>query len=189
MMRTLKTLSLLLLSLAVLVTSVIAYRLAHPDHKSFDTSHEYPDAIATKLDIVTMDKTGNPKSRLQSMRSTHFSLQAITNFIEPRITLFPRTQKQPWHFSAKRGQARHNHQAIELWNNVVIHEPAGNNNAAMTLNTHDLVFYPDKHLSETSWPVTLLRPGVVTHAIGMKAYTKQQRMVLLSDVKTDYTPD
>lgn len=176
-----------ILALAVILSSYTLYHYVLQLKTTYQPPHQYPDAYATHITAIQMNNKGHVHSRLISVKLVHYPTSNITNFWQPEITLY-QGQKQPWIFRADYGQTRHGQRDLELWQHVVIQESKGEHNPPLSLQTHDIDYYPKQHFAETAWPVVLTKPGVIIHAVGMKAYTKRGITQLLSHVRGLYVP-
>ncbi|MCY1250003.1 Lipopolysaccharide export system protein LptC [compost metagenome] len=54
---------------------------------------------------------------------------------------------------------------------------------SLLLTTTRMTVFPDEDLAQTEQPVRIQEPNGVTTATGMKAYLKDSRMLLLSNVR------
>lgn len=146
-----------------------------------------PDYTMDNFTATAMGAAGNPENRLQATHMAHYPTDGSTQFTKPHITVF-RTDHAPWHIHAERGWMGADRKLVLLRGDVLIENPAAPKARVARLTTRNLRVLIDEEYAETDQPVTLRTQSSVTHAIGMRAYLKEGRLQLLSQVRGTYAP-
>jgi lipopolysaccharide export system protein LptC len=133
-----------------------------------------------------MSAEGRPKQRLQAMDMVHFADDDTAELSRPRITIY-RPGSPPWRVFAARGHVGPGGKLVTLDKGVRAHrnDPA---QGWVEMLTRDMRLRPDDHYAETDSPVTIVQPETVVRAVGMQAYMKTERLILLSEVHGRYDP-
>jgi lipopolysaccharide export system protein LptC len=148
--------------------------------------HE-PDSFMEGLTRTTMDANGRLKERLFADRMEHFPDDDSTELVRPRLELY-NPEGIPWHVTAEHGWVEaHGDKAllkghVRVWRK----DPAGR--PEVEVFTNQLQVYREGEYAETKAPTTIKSPTSVSHGIGMRYYLKEERLILLSKVKTHYEP-
>jgi LPS export ABC transporter protein LptC len=143
------------------------------------------DSLMTNVRVMrTNSDDGKLQNELFAAQMIHFP-NNITTFTQPHVIFYHNTD-QPWHLTAQNGQAQEGVTLIKLWNNVILHQPAGTQNQPITITTSEVIVHPKQHTAETNQPVVAIEPGVHVSAIGMHADFKTQIVDLLSQVQVTY---
>ncbi len=114
----------------------------------------------------------------------HFSEEDVTFLGEPRVVSHL-DEGAPWHTRAERGEVRENNDVIELSGKVEIRK-ADN---SLNMRTERLILDRGRELAETDMAVTITGEQGRTDAVGMRAWLKQEKVELLSKVKSVYEPN
>ena len=131
-----------------------------------------------------MDADGRPEQRLRAVDMVHFADDDTADLSRPRITLYS-PDTSPWHIVAGRGHVGPGGKEVTLDKGV----RASRHDSAegwVEMVTRDMRVRPDDHYAETDSPVTIIDPKSVVHAVGMQAYMKTERLILLSEVQGRY---
>lgn len=113
----------------------------------------------------------------------YYEIPDTAYMAEPRIKIFG-DDGLPWHTDSRFGSIIEDGARIELWQDVVIHKASED----LSVKTQRLVIFPDQNMAETDSPVTLLSVSSRTDAVGMRAWLEQEKIELLSEVKTIHDP-
>lgn len=157
----------------------------------FSLSENPIDEYMEGMQAIRFDINGVPKETLSAQKWYHRRHIAITEMIEPQLSLKSKDGSR-WEIQAKTGQAFQvaAHHAIDkviLSNDVSIKRiHQGNDTALWQLLTDSLTFYPKTEISETSSKITILGKQSIIEAIGLKAHLGKGQMELLSEVKSKY---
>lgn len=145
----------------------------------------YPDAYMRDVAATRFDATGHIESLIFTPELIHYSDNDTTDFINPKMQFYPR-KGQPWDITAEMGRTTHEADIVYLWNNVYLHEPPGTDNQDALLITSFLKVIPQKSYADTSQAVTGIQPGTLISAMGMQAYFKDSRVILLNQARGHY---
>ena len=173
-----------LLIVAVGFTGWLAFHHTHYNHAANKTDNN-PDSIAENVTIINMDLEGNPASHFSATKMVHYPHKNTTLASQPNLVVFIKNE-QPWHISAKQGEAVDGNTMIRLWDNVKFVQPASQDNPESTVLTEKFTFWPQKKIGETDKPITLLQAGTKVTAIGLIANTTTGQVDLLKDVRGSY---
>jgi lipopolysaccharide export system protein LptC len=148
-------------------------------------AHE-PDSFMEGLTRTTMDKNGRLKERLLADRMEHFPNDSA-KLVRPHLELY-NPKGIPWRVTADRGWVKANGKEALLKGQVRIwrEDPAGR--PEIEVFTSVLRVFREGEYADTKAPTTIKSPTSVSHGIGMRYYLKEERLILLSKVKTHYEP-
>ena len=108
----------------------------------------------------------------------------ITLLTNPEITLY-RDNKLPWCFTSKRGEVNPDGTQVILIDSVrIARTDEKNRNTIITSN--QISVFPQQQYAQTDQEVRIEGAGVVSTGNGMKAYLKESRVHLLSNVRGQY---
>lgn len=144
-----------------------------------------PDSYMTNISVLhTASDSGELQNELHAALLTHYS-NKTTVFTRPHF-IFYHPPAQPWNLTAKQGKAFDDVNLVQLWDQVVLAEAAGNQTQPITINTSQVTVHPKQHFAQTDQLVTAIEPGVYVTAIGMHVDFKTQVVDLLSHVHVQY---
>lgn len=131
------------------------------------------------------DGDGNLAYRVDAEQITYYQFKRRDRAVlaEPRMVFYQDDQPK-WRTESRRGVAYNRGERIVLQEKVEIDElpTAG----GIKLETSSLTFFPDKEFAKTD-KVVIIRSGLnSTTGKGMRAYLKENRVEILSDVKSSY---
>lgn len=110
----------------------------------------------------------------------------FTHITQPAMTLY-NPQRPPWNLTADSGKISNNATIIKLSDNVRLwHSDELNQTSELT--TSYMVLEPKRQYAHTDKPVTIRSVNEITQATGMKAFLKEERIQLLSNVRGIYEP-
>lgn len=141
-----------------------------------------PDAFIEDVVATDMDKNGKPHSKLIAPRIVHYASHNTSVMTEPHF-IFYSENEQPWHTTSEHGKAINGNEQLELWDNVKIHQPAGRANRESTMTTEAIRYYVNQSYAHTEKPVQIHSPGTTVQAVGMKAWFKEKKVLLLSKTR------
>ena len=123
--------------------------------------------------------------RVNAERITYFQFarRDRADLTEPRIIFYQGDQPK-WHTESRKGVAHNNGERVVLRGEVVINElpkPDG-----IRLETPAITIMPRKEFAETDKLVTITAGANRTEGVGMRAFLKQDRVEILSEVKSTY---
>ena len=111
--------------------------------------------------------------------------QAEKNYakaLNPVMTIYS-NDNPPWHIRSEHGHSDDNGDKITFTGNVVVWQIDAQH-ARTELSTEKLVVIPGREYAQTEKAVRLTAADGITTAVGMKAYFKQDRLLLLSEVQS-----
>ncbi|WP_323845096.1 LPS export ABC transporter periplasmic protein LptC [Microbulbifer magnicolonia] len=112
-----------------------------------------------------------------------FERRDRADLTEPRI-LFYQEHEPKWRTESRRGVAHNNGERVVLHGDVLITElpkPGG-----IKLNTQSITIKPREEFAETDKVVTITAGPNSTTGRGLRAFLKEDRVEILSDVKSSY---
>lgn len=179
-------LHILLLSIAGLGLLAVGYWNISPD------SFNKPAAIGEQnqdIDYFVVGATsrefkedGRQKYFMTATRLEHVQTTDITHVSVPHLKLYRSDESQPWLVDALKGEVSPGGKEVELIEQVKIDHLDAKQRRTQ-LQTSRLTVIPDKDYAETAQPVRIDAANGVTTATGMRAYLKEGRMQLLSNVR------
>lgn len=156
------------------VTPVAAYKQRHD-----------PDYIMENFTSTVLDEHGALKYRLRAERLAHFPDNDSTEIEQPVILIY-RDDQQVWNIASERGIAREGGKEVLLAGAVDIRRLESSREGPLQVYTRDLTIVPDRDIGETDQPVTITNDQGKTRAVGMRIHIKEERLELLSRVKSIY---
>ncbi|WP_444930006.1 LPS export ABC transporter periplasmic protein LptC [Microbulbifer sp. SSSA002] len=143
------------------------------------------DLIIKGAETRHFDQTGNLAYRVDAEEITYFQFKRRdrANLKEPRM-LFYTDDTAKWATRSKRGTAFNRGKRIVLNGDVQIDElptPDG-----VKLETSRITIFPNREFAETDKVVIISSGPNRTEGKGLRAYLKENRMEILSDVKSSY---
>jgi lipopolysaccharide export system protein LptC len=129
-----------------------------------------------------------PDGRLQyemtSDKVEHLKASEVTLLTNPDLNMFRGTEF-PWHVQSEHGEVNPDGTQVELIDSVRITRFDEKNRRTLITTTRMTVF-PQQQYAQTDQPVSIDGAGGVSTGIGMKAYLKESRIHLLSNVRGQY---
>lgn len=173
----------LALATALAGTTWLAYRGDDRPAATAELPPHTPDYTISGFTASTMDTSGRLRRRMQAEHLAHYPDDGVTELTAPRLVFF-RGKAPPWRVDAGSGRVTAEGDRVDLAGGVRMVRPEGD--GEVTLVTEALEVRPDAEYAQTDRPVTLTAPGAEVHGVGMEAYLKEQRLVLLNDVEGRY---
>ena len=118
---------------------------------------------------------------MTAVKLEHQKATDITFVTTPDLLLF-RGNVQPWHIQSARAEVGPKGKEVELIDDVRVARTDAKGQPSI-LTTTRLTVFPDKNYAQTEQAVKIDAANGVTTAVGMKAYLKDSRMHLLSNVR------
>lgn len=153
-----------------------------------ETPAAYPQSYLTDVETIQFNADGEMDYSVQAARVSYYqfnphrkTIRDYTLIDTPNITMFD-ADNPPWQVSAEHGRTSDEGTMIKLWGNVKIWRTDQKGNTS-ELSTSQLVIKPKAQYAETDKPVMINTANGKAQAIGMKAFLKQQRIQLLSNVR------
>lgn len=153
------------------------------------TPKDFPIAYASDTNTRQFDENGQVKYQLQAQHIDYFQpnnnptaeyalLQA------PHITLH-NDQGPPWHIRSRHGRIENSGDTLTFTEQVQVWQ-LNELQQRTELTTEKLVVMLEREYAETDKAVKISAPEGVTHAVGMKVFFDQERLQLLSKVRSTY---
>ncbi|MDU3292091.1 MAG: LPS export ABC transporter periplasmic protein LptC, partial [Pseudomonas aeruginosa] len=124
---------------------------------------------------------GSLDYEMTAVKLEHQKATDITFVTTPDLLLF-RGNVQPWHIQSARAEVGPKGKEVELIDDVRVARTDAKGQPSI-LTTTRLTVFPDKNYAQTEQAVKIDAANGVTTAVGMKAYLKDSRMHLLSNVR------
>ena len=177
--------------LLLFVTGLTGWLLNKIDSDDIQTvaglSHD-PDYYMENFSQVSMDEFGNVERRLRASRMVHFPDDDSTELTDPKLEIHSAEKALPWHVKAERGWVSASNEVILLYGEVEIWRYQTNGERELEVPTEDLRILPDERYAETDNPATIKSHESVTHAVGMRADFRANRLELLRQVRSQHVP-
>ena len=177
----------LALLFGVLVTGWMLTTLRETEQVVEQTAAHTPDFFMERFTTTTMGADGLPHRRLAADYMAHFADTESSEFTQPTITLFP-TSGPPWEVRSERGWSSANDDVMLLLGKVHIWRDDSDGVRLIEIHTSDLRVLPSTGYGETDQPVEIRRGRTISHGLGMRAYLEDDRLELLSRVRTIHEP-
>ena len=127
---------------------------------------------------------GKLQYEMTSDKIEHVLSSEVTLMTKPDLQMY-RGTAFPWHVQSERGEVNPDGTEVELIDAVRIARTDEKNRTTIITSTRMTVF-PQKEYAQTERDVRIDGAGGVTTGKGMKAYLKDGRMDLLSNVRGQY---
>ena len=178
--------NLLLITLLLLLV-VVTNWLGEQGVKTVDTRAVQPKPeqqtyYLSGFSVSSMDKKGQLQHKLTAEHLKHFGGSGKTTLEQPHMTLFEE-QKVGWQLSADHGLILEHEDEVSLQGNVHITQAVAE---PLHINTSALRIQPRQGYAETDQAVTMTQAQHKIDAVGMEIYQKEQRLLLLSQVRGHY---
>jgi lipopolysaccharide export system protein LptC len=146
-----------------------------------------PDAYMEDIVALTLDKEGKPKMKLITPKMVHYPENDTSLITSPQLTVYQKSP-DPWFITANHAKAMQGVDLVHFWENVIIHQPAGEDHPATYIKTSSLTVYPNKKLAQTVDLITLNQPNLRVFSKGMQANMDTGNIKLLSETRGEYVP-
>ena len=128
-------------------------------------------------------------ARLYSLSGPHLRELAHnrgTEVSNPQIETFRDTNQRDWKITARQGWLSPDHSLLILKGQVVGQRSPTARQSAVTLNTEQLLYRPDRHLVTSPVEVELSSATGWLKGSGLLAYLDSRKVRLLHDVRAQY---
>lgn len=149
-----------------------------------------PDYYMVNFERTTMGVDGAPHNVLRADYMQHFPDDDSTELENPSMEVY-NADGPPWYIKAERGWVGADQEVVLLFGPVRVWRNNSLGDRELEVITTDLRILPDSQYAETDQPTTIISRTSVTHAIGMRADLGDQKLELLSEVRSryEYRPD
>ncbi|MFC6336233.1 LPS export ABC transporter periplasmic protein LptC [Pseudomonas sp. CCM 7891] len=142
------------------------------------------DYYATNAYSVQFLPDGKVQYEMTADKVEHLKVSEVTLLTKPDLNLYRGTEF-PWHVTSERGEVNPDGTEVELIDSVrVARTDAKNRNTLITSSR--MTVFPQKQYAQTEQDVRIDGAGGVSTGKGMKAYLKESRIHLLSNVRGQY---
>ncbi|WP_085656209.1 LPS export ABC transporter periplasmic protein LptC [Pseudomonas sp. B11(2017)] len=142
------------------------------------------DWYATNTHTLQYLEDGKVQYEMTSQKAEHVKATDVTLVTKPDLNMFRGTE-YPWHVTSERGEVNPGGTEVELIDSVRIKRTDEKNRDTLITTTRMTVF-PQQQYAQTEQPVRIDGAGGVSTGKGMKAYLKDSRIHLLSNVRGQY---
>ncbi|OYQ19974.1 LPS export ABC transporter periplasmic protein LptC [Pseudomonas mandelii] len=142
------------------------------------------DYYALNAHSVQYLPDGKLQYEMTSDKVEHLKASEVTLLTNPDLNMFRGTQF-PWHVQSEHGEVNPDGTQVELIDSVRITRFDEKNRKTLITTTRMTVF-PQQQYAQTEQDVRIDGAGGVSTGKGMKAYLKESRIHLLSNVRGQY---
>ncbi|MNZ47805.1 lipopolysaccharide exporter periplasmic protein [compost metagenome] len=142
------------------------------------------DYYAINAHSVQFLPDGKMQYEMTADKVEHLKVSEVTLLTKPDLQLY-RGTTYPWHVQSEKGEVNPDGSEVELIDSVRVAR-TDEKNRTMIITTSRMTVFPQKQYAQTAQAVKIDGAGGVTTGNGMKAYLKDGRMDLLSNVRGQY---
>jgi len=142
------------------------------------------DWYATNTHTLQYLPDGKVQYEMTADKVDHVKATDITLVTTPDLNMFRGTEF-PWHVQSKRAEVNSGGTEVELIDSVRVARTDEKNRTTIITSTRMTVF-PQQQYAQTEQPVRIDGAGGVSTGTGMKAYLKESRIHLQSNVRGQY---
>jgi lipopolysaccharide export system protein LptC len=142
------------------------------------------DWYATNTHTLQYLPDGKVQYEMTADKVDHVKTSEITLVTNPDLNIF-RGTPFPWHVQSKRAEVNPDGTEVELIDSVRIARTDEKKRTTIITSSRMTVF-PQREYAQTEQPVRIDGAGGVSTGTGMKAYLKESRIHLLSNVRGQY---
>ncbi|MDD2049031.1 LPS export ABC transporter periplasmic protein LptC [Pseudomonas putida] len=142
------------------------------------------DYYATNAHSVQFLPDGKMQYEMTADKVEHLKVSEVTLLTKPDLQMY-RGTTYPWHVQSEKGEVNPDGSEVELIDSVRVAR-TDEKNRTMIITTSRMTVFPQKQYAQTAQAVKIDGAGGVTTGNGMKAYLKDGRMDLLSNVRGQY---
>jgi lipopolysaccharide export system protein LptC len=143
-----------------------------------------PDTLIRGLTVQQFNTRGEVSHYLQTPLMQHIPREN-THLLETPDIMIAQPGKPAWEIHARKATALHGGQQITFQNEVVIHQTNDQHQQETTINTSELVYFPQKQMATTQKDITLLQGNNTVQSTGMKANLATHHIRLLNNTRVD----
>ncbi|MDU8500852.1 LPS export ABC transporter periplasmic protein LptC [Pseudomonas syringae] len=178
----------LLLGVLALLLAAVGYWNISPESFMDQPLSTVDDTVIDYYAINAHSVQYLPDGTLQydmtSDKVEHVKATDVTLLTTPDLHMY-RGGEFPWHVQSKKGEVSSGGDQVELIDSVRV-ERTDEKQRTTIITTSRMTVFPQKQYAQTEQDVRIDGAGGVTTAKGMKAYLKDSRMDLLSNVRGQY---
>lgn len=182
-----KILNTLIFALIAVVVAALGYWNLAPDSARLSqqaSDDNVVDFYAVGARTVQFQDDGKLHYRMTADKLEHIKSTDITLVDTPKLKLYRGTEL-PWEVTSQRAEVSPGGVEVELIDDVRIARTDAKNRPTIITSSRMTVI-PDKEYAQTEQAVRIDGAGGTTTGKGMKAYLKESRIHLLSNVRGQY---
>ena len=172
------------LLVAAIASGWSVWRLSRPADDGILVTR--PDYVMRDYEITSLDKQGKESFTLRGPVLQRDPADKTMSLDSP-LFLVPDRNGKYWEVRANRGFVPADGEHLDLRGKVLATSPE-DVPPATRIQTEQLSLLPDRNMAESRASVTITRPGLTMHGIGMQADFDRQQVSLLSQVRKRYVP-
>jgi len=146
-----------------------------------------PDYRMKSFTVTVMNESGRVNYTLTAKYMDHFTKSDVTLLQEPKIAFF-QDSKQQWYIHADKGRVTENAKQVLLQGKVTIKHQSPEERKPTYIVSSDVLVMTENQTVQTEHAVQIIHPSATVNAVGLKADLKQNKVSLLSAVKSRYMP-
>jgi len=175
----------LLVALAVVLNNWLSGQREEAAREREAAVRHVADYFLRDFVATTMDRRGRPEQRLAAGEMVRYADDGSMELSEPRLTLFA-DDGAPWQIDAAHGHISGDGERMQLGGGVRV--TRAEDGGLLELTTAELLLKPRERYAETDAALTLSHPRGRVDAVGLRAYMKEERLLLLAQVRGNYVP-
>ena len=169
-------------------TAWLLDKLAGGDIAREKRSEHYPDYYMENFVTTTMEQDGTPKNKLYADYMAHYPDDDTTELDNPRLEVY-RQDGLPVMIVSEKGWVTSDNEVILLTGNVTLWQNNEDGSRKLEIKTRDVKVLAEQEYAETDQPAQLVGNRTVINSTGVRAYFKENRVELLSNVHTTIQPE
>lgn len=142
-----------------------------------------PDYYLHNFVTVNMEEDGTLKNRLEADYMAHYPDDDTTELVKPRLSV-TRPGQEPVQVTADKGWVTADNKVILLSGSVNLWQLDESGNKRLEIITSEVKILTDEEYAETEKPATISGRDTTVNATGVRAWLKEGRLQLLSNVHT-----
>ncbi len=177
-----------LVIIVLFLVALAAWRYFAPEPEAeIQTGPSTPDFTARNLAMTEFNNLGAVHRYIEADGMEHFSSRNTTEFVEPRITLFPDTESDPtWRVTAREGKLIGQEEA-ELHIGVLIKD-VDEVSVIDRVETESLFLNLEKNTFNTDDAVFIYGQSMFQQGVGMDGDLNQETLHVREKVQAEYEP-
>lgn len=176
-----------LLLIAATASGALVWRLGETPRPRLAAPVIAPGFYMLDAELIATDDDGRTLYRVTAQSATQRLADGEVDLDEVALVYNPRLQV-PWQVSATTGQMPPGGKLLRLLGEVVA-VTQDSDGVPATIRTDYLEVDPETYVAFTERPVDIEYDGARVTAIGMRAFLKEDRLQLLSDVHGTFIPN
>ena len=153
----------------------------------------FPQIFMTNVDTRDFDANGALHYQLKTPLIRHYQINEkpsekdYTLFDLPQLVFLGDAEKPAWYVTAQAGRSDNNGEIFTLSTDVLVQQES-QTQGIVSINTAELRLNTREQFAETNKAVTMRSAKTQLETTGLRAYIKQDRIELLSNVTGTYEP-